>query len=133
MFLLRFFLLKGYSKLMSPSLCYFQGQAICSYYSMYGLCKYGPTCRFDHPPMAYNYSVSLPAMLEPSFLPRSFPTAHASETSQSISSKFLDVVQKPLSNKHQNPDTRISEDSAEQGGSMPQSPSSSEPLDDQSG
>lgn len=74
-------------------------------------------------------------MLDPTFLsfPRSFPTAHASETSHSLSSKFIDVVQKPLSNKHQNPDTRISEDSAEQGGSLPQSPSSSEPLDDQSG
>lgn len=110
----------------------FQGQAVCSYYNMYGICKYGPTCRFDHPFVAqpYNYSVSLPAMLDPTFLsyPRSFPAAHASETSQSISSKFLDVVQKPLiSNKHQNPDTRISEDSAGQDGSSPQSPSSSEP------
>ncbi|KAH7533126.1 hypothetical protein FEM48_Zijuj04G0097300 [Ziziphus jujuba var. spinosa] len=113
------------------------GQAVCSYYTMYGICKYGPTCRFDHPLVAqpYNYSVSLPAMLDPTFLsyPRTFPTSHTTETSQSMSSKFVDVVQKPLSNKHQIPDTRISEESAEQGGSLPQSPSSSEPLDDQSG
>lgn len=26
-----------------------QDQSICSFYSRYGICKYGPACKFDHP------------------------------------------------------------------------------------
>lgn len=26
-----------------------QDQPICTYYHRYGICKYGPACRYDHP------------------------------------------------------------------------------------
>lgn len=26
-----------------------QGQNVCTYYSHYGICKFGPACKFDHP------------------------------------------------------------------------------------
>lgn len=26
------------------------GQMVCSYYTRHGVCKFGPTCRFHHPP-----------------------------------------------------------------------------------
>lgn len=113
------------------------GQAVCSYYGMYGICKYGPTCKFDHPPLPnpYNYGLSLPAMLDSNFLSyqRSFATVSTSDTSQSIPSKSFDVVQKPLSNKTSNSETRLSEDSVKQAGSLANSPPSSEASEDQSG
>jgi hypothetical protein len=109
---------------------------------MYGLCKYGPTCKYDHPVVAqpYNYTLSLPnlSMLDSSLFnyPRSLSTAHSSETSPSKSSKFPDWVQKhdAARNKHDKSDAKISEDSPEQSGSSPHSsPTSTEPLNDQSG
>lgn len=27
----------------------FQGQSVCTHYSRYGICKFGPACKFDHP------------------------------------------------------------------------------------
>jgi len=27
-----------------------QDQNVCTYYSRYGICKFGPACKFDHPP-----------------------------------------------------------------------------------
>ncbi|KAL7592205.1 hypothetical protein Lser_V15G34789 [Lactuca serriola] len=32
------------------------GQPVCSYYSLYGICKYGPGCKYDHPVMVYSYN-----------------------------------------------------------------------------
>ncbi|KAJ4773393.1 Zinc finger CCCH domain-containing protein 3 [Rhynchospora pubera] len=32
------------------------GQPICSHYSSYGTCKYGPSCKYDHP-VYYNYPI----------------------------------------------------------------------------
>lgn len=29
---------------------FWQGAIICPYYMKTGTCKYGPTCKFDHPP-----------------------------------------------------------------------------------
>lgn len=26
-----------------------QDQSVCSHYSRYGICKFGPSCKFDHP------------------------------------------------------------------------------------
>lgn len=26
-----------------------QGENVCSYYNRYGICKYGPACKYDHP------------------------------------------------------------------------------------
>lgn len=118
---------------MNSLLGYMQGQVVCSYFSMYGLCKYGPTCRFDHPVVAhpYNYSLSsLPANYDASLLSyaRSFPTTgHGYEMSHSLSSKSVDVVQKTTTDKHQKSDTRTFE---KQAGSLPHSASSSETLED---
>lgn len=116
---------------------YMQGQAVCSYYSMYGLCKYGQTCKFDHPPMPipYNYGLSIPTMLDSPYLsyPRGSSTAYVPETSQSIASKSFDAVHKPLSNKNHNSDSRLSDDSAKQASYLAHSPPSSEASEDQSG
>lgn len=112
---------------------YMQGQALCSYYSMYGICKYGPTCKFDHPPLSYPYN--FPAMLDSPFLShqRSFATVPTTETPHSIPAKSFDVVQKPLKNKSWNSETRLSEDSSKQVGSLVHTPPSSEASEDQSG
>lgn len=116
-----------------------QGQPVCTNYIMYGICKYGPTCRFDHPFMEHsgNYSFGMPMpMLDSSMLsyPRSWIGPQGFETSPSISSKFPDEVQKPESEKYQNSDTKAAEESPEQAtGSLPPSPSSSETVQDQSG
>lgn len=120
-----------------------QGQAVCSNYSMYGICKYGPTCRYDHPFVGYpfNYGVSLPPL---SILDSSLMTHHViqtapSESSPAMSSKVPEWVQNSdaPNGKHQNPRTKNSstvhsEDSPEE----PHSPSpsvqdSSEPSNDQ--
>ncbi|KAJ8559716.1 hypothetical protein K7X08_003774 [Anisodus acutangulus] len=34
---------------LSPQWNRFQGQAVCSFYSRYGICKFGPACKYDHP------------------------------------------------------------------------------------
>lgn len=49
-----------------------QGQPICSYYMLYGICKYGPGCKYDHPLMVYTYNyitglTSVP-MVDPTLL-----------------------------------------------------------------
>ncbi|XP_078174049.1 zinc finger CCCH domain-containing protein 3-like isoform X2 [Carex rostrata] len=42
------------------------GQQMCSYYRMYGTCKYGPSCKYDHPVMSYyNYPVSTFSVPDP--------------------------------------------------------------------
>ncbi|GMI85632.1 hypothetical protein like AT1G04990 [Hibiscus trionum] len=103
------------------------GQAICSSYSMYGLCKYGPTCRFDHPylgyPNPYNYALSLPLPVFDTSLPtyqRMSPTVHLSEAplpSRLPRARNTD----PVSKKHQNLDTKNSDDPSEQVASPPHS------------
>ncbi|KAH7576683.1 hypothetical protein ACOSQ2_002798 [Xanthoceras sorbifolium] len=121
------------------------GQAVCSNYSMYGICKYGPTCRYDHPFAGYpcNYSFSLPplSMLDSSLMSHQvIQTAHTSEISPAMSSKFPDWVQNSdtASIKHQNPDTKSSgttnsDDSPTMDHSPPHSlQTSSEPSQDQS-
>ncbi|CAN6574206.1 unnamed protein product [Malus baccata var. baccata] len=115
------------------------GQPVCSFYLMYGICKYGPTCRFDHPYMeqspSYNFGMQALPMLDSSLIsyPRSWSVANGLETSPSIPPKFPNGVKKPASNKYENSDTKISEDSPEPAGSMSPSPTSSEPVQDQSG
>lgn len=65
--------------------------------------------------------------------PRSLSAAHSSETSPSKSSKFPDWVQKHGAARNKS-DSKTSEDSPEQSGSSPHStPTSTEPLHDQSG
>lgn len=119
---------------------FLQGQAVCTNYIMYGLCKFGPTCRFDHPFVgySYNYGLSLhpPSVLDSSVLayPRTPPTAHSSETS-SMSSKVPDWTRSPDgSNKHQNSEAKKSISPPERADSPPSSlQSSAEPSHEQSG
>lgn len=76
-----------------------QGQPACSYYISYGLCKYGPTCKFDHPlpGYPYNYGLSYPTVFHPPLYPyqSKSPVVLSSETSFSKSSKVLDRIRKP--------------------------------------
>jgi len=37
-----------------------QGESVCSYYNRYGICKYGPACKYDHP---VNYAFAAPLAL----------------------------------------------------------------------
>lgn len=121
-----------------------QGQAMCPNYSMYGICKDGPTCRFDHPFAGYsfNYGVSLRplSMLDPSLMTHHLiPTAPSSENSLAMTSKVPDRVQisEAANVKHQsrdmkNSNTKNSDDSAEEPHSPPPSVlDSSEPSHDQ--
>nr|GMC52077.1 zinc finger CCCH domain-containing protein ZFN-like isoform X1 [Ipomoea batatas]GMC54782.1 zinc finger CCCH domain-containing protein ZFN-like isoform X1 [Ipomoea batatas] len=34
------------------------GEQICIFYSRYGICKFGPSCKFDHPMGVFAYSLS---------------------------------------------------------------------------
>ncbi|CAH1414852.1 unnamed protein product [Lactuca virosa] len=39
--------------------CFNQGQHVCSYYSLYGIYKYGPGCKYDQPVMVYSYNYTM--------------------------------------------------------------------------
>lgn len=84
-----------------------------------------------------NYSFGMPMLvdLSPLSYPRSWIAPQGFESSpSSISSKFPDQVQKPESEKYQNSETKVPEESPEQAaGTLPPSPSSSETVQDQSG
>ncbi|GMI98538.1 zinc finger nuclease 2 [Hibiscus trionum] len=102
------------------------GQAVCSSYTMYGLCKYGPTCRFDHPYVGYpyNYGLSLPlSVFDSSALTyqRMSPTARFSETP--LPSNLPDWARNTdsVSKKHQNTETKNSDDPADQAAASPHS------------
>lgn len=98
-----------------------QGQPACSYYISYGLCKYGPTCKFDHPlpGYPYNYGLSYPTVFHPPLYPyqSKSPVVLSSETSFSKSSKVLDRTRKPKAEsngKNQNADAGTTDNSSEQ-------------------
>ncbi|XWS31013.1 hypothetical protein CRYUN_Cryun23aG0040700 [Craigia yunnanensis] len=106
------------------------GQAVCSSYTMSGFCKYGPTCRFDHPYVGYpyNYGLSLPlSVFDTSLLTyqRMSPTAHLSEAP--LPSKVPDWARNTdsVSKKHQNLETKNSDDPPERATSPPHSLQSS--------
>lgn len=33
-----------------------QGEPLCIFYSRYGICKFGPSCKFDHPMGVFTYN-----------------------------------------------------------------------------
>ena len=35
-----------------------QGEPLCIFYSRYGICKFGPSCKFDHPMGVFSYNFS---------------------------------------------------------------------------
>lgn len=37
---------------------YQQGEPVCGFYSRYGICKFGPNCKFDHPMTTFAYGPS---------------------------------------------------------------------------
>lgn len=37
---------------------YEQGEPLCIFYSRYGICKFGPSCKFDHPMGIFTYNLS---------------------------------------------------------------------------
>lgn len=90
---------------------------------MYGLCKYGPTCKYDHPLLgySYNYSVNLPtlSMPDPSLFPyqRNLPMIHSYETSPSKSPKFPDWMGKFEAAGNRKWNAKSPEELSEQAGS----------------
>lgn len=37
---------------------FLQGEPLCIFYSRYGICKFGPNCKFDHPMGIFTYNLS---------------------------------------------------------------------------
>lgn len=35
-----------------------QGEPLCIFYSRYGICKFGPSCKFDHPMGVFTYNMA---------------------------------------------------------------------------
>ena len=106
---------------------------------MYGLCKYGPSCKFDHPSATYpyNYGFTLP-VLNSSFMkyPSNNYTLSSHDTLPQTISKSSEWVQKadPPNNKQQTTDTKVDDGTAEEVSSVSCSLSGgSESLQDQSG
>lgn len=101
-----------------------QGQAVCSYYRIYGMCKFGPTCKFDHPVLTIpqNYGLTSPAMnVLDTPLTRGLSNVQPPETSPSKLSS---------DNKLQHSDAKAAtEDSSKQDDTTLNSfPASAEPL-----
>ncbi|CAH2049181.1 unnamed protein product [Thlaspi arvense] len=40
------------------------GSALCTHYAQNGICKYGPSCKFDHPPRTLSYSPSASSLAD---------------------------------------------------------------------
>lgn len=107
---------------------------------MYGLCKYGPSCKFDHPSATYpyNYGFTLP-VLDSSFLkyPSNNLSISSHETSAQTLSKSSEWVQKAdaSNNKRRTTDAKVVDNTAEEATSVSSSlpPGGSESLQDQSG
>lgn len=38
--------------------CSWQGEPSCIFYSRYGICKFGPSCKFDHPMGTFTYNLT---------------------------------------------------------------------------
>lgn len=43
-------------------ICWFQGEPLCVFYSRYGICKFGPSCKFDHPMRVVAYNSAAAAL-----------------------------------------------------------------------
>ncbi|KAK6911225.1 Zinc finger, CCCH-type [Dillenia turbinata] len=41
-----------------PMFTFKQGEPLCIFYSRYGICKFGPNCKFDHPMGIFTYNLS---------------------------------------------------------------------------
>lgn len=41
-----------------------QGEPLCIFYSRYGICKFGPSCKFDHPMGIFTYNLSTPSSVD---------------------------------------------------------------------
>lgn len=86
-----------------------QGLPVCSYYSFYGLCKYGPTCKYDHPLTGYSYNSDLNFPTLPVFYPpvfpyqRNLPTVLSLEQSPPKLASISDWVKKPEAEVNENP------------------------------
>lgn len=75
-----------------------QGTPICPSYSLYRLCLYGSTCKFDHPIDGYSYAYSVPPF--PTYPPSTFyPTISSLvPSSNTPCSKPADWIKKGANN-----------------------------------
>lgn len=85
---------------------------------MYGLCKFGPTCKYDHPLVgySYNYGMNLPALsINPTNFPyqRNSSPPHSLESSPSKSPKYPDWKGKQEAASNKNSNANTPEDSSE--------------------
>ncbi|KAE9456187.1 hypothetical protein C3L33_11878, partial [Rhododendron williamsianum] len=91
------------------------------YYSFYGFCKYGPTCKYDHPLTGYSYNSDLNFPTLPVFYPpvfpyqRNLPTVLSLELSPPKLASISDWVKKPEAEVNENPklDTETPENASE--------------------
>lgn len=100
-----------------------QGQPVCSYYSLYGICNYGPACRFDHP---YGLSVPPTAFAYPPLAPyqRIASLVPVPDVSPAKSSRLSDWVNKEttaINKHHQNSNTKSLGESLDRSDSLPHS------------
>lgn len=66
--------------------CAYQGAQPCTFYTRYGICKFGPTCKFDHPLGGLPYSPSASSLTDMPVAPYpigSSPTTLAPSSSSS--------------------------------------------------
>lgn len=84
----------------------FQGAPLCSHYAQNGVCKFGPSCKFDHPMGTLSYSPSASSLADMpvapypvgSYMGTLAPSSSSSElrpevTSASIASNFSKMNQ----------------------------------------
>lgn len=60
---------------------------MCSFYSLYGICKYGPACKYDHPLVVYSYNYTMDLTSQPMFGGTYSSTFYSSDSSSSKSLK----------------------------------------------
>ncbi|KAH9602508.1 hypothetical protein KSS87_020967 [Heliosperma pusillum] len=75
-----------------------EGEDTCAHFSSYGICRSGPTCKYNHPIAGYisGYYFGMPFVHQP-YLPsrKNLTIANSTETSRSKSVKITDWIQKP--------------------------------------
>ncbi|KAL0928648.1 hypothetical protein M5K25_000557 [Dendrobium thyrsiflorum] len=70
-----------------------KGAQVCAYYAQHGVCKFGPTCKFDHPMGTLSYSPSASSLVDMPVAPypigMSPPTLAPSFSSTELRPEFL--------------------------------------------
>ena len=67
-----------------------QGSQPCAYYAQHGFCKFGPTCKFDHPVGSLSYSPSVSSLTDMPVapFPFSFPVTPMARSSPDLQTQY---------------------------------------------